>query len=622
MFEYIVEKNNKKTLDAAGRGEVVDIISNKFRDWDKLRSEQFRIYEKLKREIYLEDRVDPKKSKWKSQKFFNKIYSLYSTSQAFIWQNLYPSINSMFTVSGLNAKSEENADSQKAYLASALDRMKVSQQLDKGVEYLDSMGEICLFTSMKKKYKQARRPLTLLEDLQKNGLWSLLRKEKSYGIFEKEVYNGAFVKAVNPLNIVFDPSASPEIKDEWDKCGKIIKSWASCDDIASNSFYRLTSEELGEIKNMTFPGNNYDDKTDIKPAEYRTDDAVYNGKAEVLEYYGDFVFNGDALHNFLIVVVGRKYLAKFEENPFLINPIINVALERNPETNRGIPKLWSVYDLAKAQERIMNDLEDIRQLGKNPPLYAPDGFFKNKNLDIEPGLIIEYKPNFEDPNAIKPITVVAPNHEKLISYYDQIISEVSGIYPNMMGENENRNVTATEINTKVSGQTTRLSKDLEVLKQNCILRMVENIAELLANEQNGREDAYGYVKGKKTKFSIDDNVRQGDYEYSYGDSNALLEKKANFKEAMELLKIAAQKPELNNLINWKSVFEKYLDIIGIGTGDEFFLDDEKSQIINFINKIPSPLMPSIIQILQPVLPQIAELAASMQNNNINENNNI
>ena len=64
--------------------------------------------------------------------------------------------------------------------------------------------------------------------------------------------------------------------------------------------------------------------------------------------------DGTVLKNWHIVVVGRKYLAVFEPNRWIINPIINMALFRDAKSKRGIPELWSIYDLCKEQENKVN----------------------------------------------------------------------------------------------------------------------------------------------------------------------------------------------------------------------------------------------------------------------------
>lgn len=574
-FEYTIEKNNKKTLSKDQEAQIVQCVTSRFLDWDDIRTQQIHIYETLKPEIYLEERR--KKDTWKSQKRLNKIYSLFSTRQAFLWENLYADPKKMFDVSGKNARSEETAKAQKEAIADALDKMKVSQQLDKAVEFLDTTGEFCIFTAWNKKYKQIRRPLTFAESLAQGRIVSLIKGETVTGIFEELIYDGAYVEAVNPINLVFDPSIHPEIEHEWDSGGKIIKSWKTYDQIAENKIYQLSKEQLSDIKAMLCDAPADDKKEDADIIE----DTVHENKIEVLEYWGNFVFDGMVFKNYAVAVIGRKYLARFIENPFIINPIINVATLRHPDSKRGIPCLWSVYDTAKAQEDDVNEAKDVQQLNKNTVIFAPKGFFKDEKNEMFPGKIIEYDPAGEDPNALKPLQFQLYQANDQIQFLDKVISDTSGIFPNMQGQDESKNVTATEIKVKVSGQTTRLSKDIDTVKQNGIIKMVQNIADLQANEKNGQvQELFFRENGKLSNVLIDDAVRQGQYEYKYTDGSALAVKKSQFAEALKLFQTAAGMPSLNQSINWKEVLVQGLETIGIDYTDRFFVDSGQNAVQN------------------------------------------
>lgn len=567
-FEITIEKNNKKTLSKEQEAQVVQSITSRFLDWDDVRTQQVHIYDALKREIYLEERE--KKDTWKSQKHLNKIYSLFSTRQAFLWENLYADPKKMFDVEGKNEESEKMAKAQKQAIADALDKMKISQQLDKAVEFLDTTGEFCVFTAWNKKYKQIRRPLTFAESLTQGRVISLIKGETVTGIFEEVIYDGAYVEAINPLNLVFDPSINPEIEHEWDTGGKIIKSWKTFDQIAENKIYKLSKEQLSDIKGMLCdaPSDTIKEESDI------LQDIVHENKIEVLEYWGNFSFNGTVLKNYVIAVVGRRYLARFIENPFIINPIINVATLRHPESKRGIPCLWSVYDTAKAQEDDVNEAKDVQQLNKNTVVFAPKGFFKDEKNEMYPGRVIEYDPVGEDPNALKPLQFQLYQAQGQIQFLDKVISDTSGIFPNMQGQEEANNVTATEIKIKVAGQTTRLSKDIDTIKQNGIIKMVQNIADLQANEKNGQtEELFFRENGKLLNVLINDAVRQGQYEYKYTDGSAMAVKKSQFSEALKLFQSAAGLPSLNQSIDWKQVLVHGLETIGIDYTDRFFINN-------------------------------------------------
>ena len=603
-FEYVLENSGKaKKLSDTQKAEVSASVVSKFQDWDTVRQTQIDICNKLKPEIYLEDRGV--KKTWKSQKSMNKIYSLFQTRQAFLWENIYADPSKMFDVEGKTPETQDSARFQKAALMDAFDKMKLSQQLDKSVEWLDSVGELCLFTSWKKKYKKIRRKI----DISELGL-EMVKEETTTAIYDQLIYDGAYVEAINPINLVFDPASTPEIRDEWDASGKIVKSWLTYDQIAGNEIYKLTKEELTELKN-TIGGKTNDDE--MKDAVDIRDDVFDNNRVEVLEYWGDFYFDGQTLKNYCIAVVARKYLARFMENPFIINPIINVAPTRHPDSKRGIPNLYSILDLALIQESDINETKDTQQLNKNPAKFAPKGFFDDEITEIEPGKVIEYRVGVDDPSAIIPINVPLKDAGEQIQYLDKAISDVSGVFPNMQGQVENGDTTATEIKVKVAGQTTRLSKDLDTIKQNGIVRIVENVAELLANEKNGVEEKiFMEDKGEKIFQVINDAIRQGEYDYVYSDSTALAVKKSQFQEALQLFNLAFQDPQMAMLLNKKEILTSGLEMIGLDNINKFFLANEQGQLINIITQSPEVaqmimgIVPQIMQQITPPQPQGVE----------------
>ncbi len=567
MFEFYVDADPElKQLKKNQEEEVVWEVSRLFAKFDNARAEQKRIYQLLRPEIYLESRKDESKDYWKSQIRLNKIYALYRTRQAFLWDNIYSNVSQMFDVFGANAESEQTAALQKAALVESFDKMRVSRHLDQSLEYLDAVGEICLFVGWKKQVRQVRRRMDELLS-PANTLLSVSSETGLFGVFEKVVYDGAFVEAINPINLVFDPNINPDIDDEWDNGAKIIKSFATLDEIAGNRLYRLTQEQIEEIK-KSVAGENIDDgQDDIQKIEKEKD----GKRIEILQYWGDFsLADGTILKNWFIVVIGRRYLARFSKNPFLINPIINAATQRDIISKRGIPTLYSIYDLCKDQERKADLANDAQALTLNPTRFAPEGFFKKSIIREEPGKIIEYKLDMEDPKAIIPIAVPLINNDNMINYLDSTISSVSGIYPNMQGQEEYRTAkaTATEISVKVSGQTTRLAKDIDVIKQNVIVPMVEKVAELNANMKLGEEELFLANDAKRQQILINEAIRQGDYRYKYTDSSGIMKKLNTNKQIMEILT-----PVWNDdavPLNKAEIVKDGLQNAGIDNPDKYF----------------------------------------------------
>lgn len=528
MFEFNVEKEQeKRKLSDIERSKIAQDVGDLFQTWDDARSKQKMITEKLRPEIYLDERASDEKDKeksWKSDVHLNKIYALNQTQQAYIWDNIYSRIDHLFDVEGVDEESSKTASLQKANLVNILSKVGIQRKLDKAIEYLGSVGEMCLFIGWKTTYKQIRRKLSFGN----NPLFAT----SSYGIFNKEVYNGVNVEAIDPMNIVWDTKVNPEEIDKFDACGKIIKSFETYDSVATNKLYNLKKSELDELRKALNTKNTEEHET----SSDKTDLEIDGNRVEVLNYWGNYTLeDGTVLRNWNIVVIGRKYVAQFEHNRWVINPIINCATLRDSKNKRGIPELWSIYELSKEQEKKVNLQNDAQSLNLNPPAYAPKGFFKDNIINVEPGKQIEYDLKLDDPNAIIKMTFPLISNEAIIEYYDSTASTVSGIFPNMQGQEEAQRTTATEINVKVQGQTTRLSKLLDAIKQNGVVPMIEKIAELDANMSMGDSVIYSNVKGERVSQTIGDAVRFGNYEYKYTDNSGIQKKLMLNKTLTEIL---------------------------------------------------------------------------------------
>ena len=581
MFEFTVEKEQEaRKLSGEKAKEIAGKVGHLWTLWDNARKKQKSIAEKLKPELYLDERNDKKVDKddeWKSDVHLNKLYSLNQTQQAFIWDNIYSNVESLFDVEGADEQSEKMAQLQKSNLVDAFHKMSIKKKLDAGVEHLGAVGEMCLFISWKKKYKQVRRRLDAFADMS-----NLVYGSSAFGVFNQEIYNGANVDAINPLDLVFDPHVNPEDSEKWDTCGKIIKTWETYDTIANNKLYKLSKAQLQELKEKL--NADADDKDDFKTR--KVDNVIDDNRIEVLQYWGDYTLeDGTTLRNWYIVSIGREYLAVFEHNRWVINPIINCATVRDAESKRGIPELWSIYDLCKEQEKKVNLQNDAQALNLNPPAYAPEGFFKENKVKLCPGKQVEYKQGLEDPSAIIKMSFPLLSNENIIQYYDEVASSVSGIFPNMQGQDEEKNVTATEIKVKVQGQTTRLSKILDTIKQNIIVPMVEKVAELEANMRFGESEIFVNQNNIKTSQIIGDEVRQGNYEYKYTDNSGIQKKLALNQTLTQILTPVWNDPAVP--LNKPEVVKEALNNAGIENADKYLSAPNNMPMMGSVPTPPS-----------------------------------
>lgn len=152
-----------------------------------------------------------------------------------------------------------------------------------------------------------------------------------------------------------------------------------------------------------------------------------------------------------------------------------------------------------------------------------------------------------------------------IEFVDELMCEVSGIYPSMIGTLEGSSRTATEINTKTQGQMTRLSMMLDVINQYFVLPTVRKIAKLSADFKQGQETVFLNHEDKQETITIDDEVRQADYKYTYSDRSMIGEKSMTADMLVQAVEKFAQFIPLNV----QEIFTWYFEQKGVENPERF-----------------------------------------------------
>ena len=106
--------------------------------------------------------------------------------------------------------------------------------------------------------------------------------------------------------------------------------------------------------------------------------------------------------------------------------------------------------------------------------------------------------------------------------------------------------------------------------------MVEKTAEIISNFKLGKELIGVNDRGKTSFMEIDDNVRNGNYIYRYGDRRASFERKIRLKELFEVVQSFAQVPEVEQKIDWLECFKFALEQYGIENANNFLISEDKS----------------------------------------------
>ena len=565
-FEYIIDKDNStKELNEEQEGQLVKKISSEFAELNQERAKNLDMASKLANEIFFKNEFKPsgdKTQRWKSKIKMCKTFMFYQTLKAFIWRNTYANVNSMFDVSGENHDSNNASNKQKAMLVDIMEKMDYQQTCDQIIDNALLYGELISFTSWKTRYEEYRRPITFFEKIfsfdfeKRTKIDNAIKAGKNYFVDERKIYDNPYIYPVNPADLVFDPNQS----DNWDSCPKIYRTYKTANDIINNELYEISNdvaEYLSAIVNKK--NSNYGIDTE--------DDVVKGSTIEVLEHWGDLKLpDGTLLKNWHAVVVARKFLVLFHKNDAIINPFSYGAFIKDPVIKRGISPLYSVLSLAHVQEELLNRTCNLQTLSENPPLLAPEGFFEEDEIQLYPGKIIEYGDNLSPTAAFKQLTFNPNIFIQDISFLNDLMSEVSGIFPNMVGAVEATGAkTATEINTKSQGQMTRLAMIVDIINQDLIIPNVEKVAKLCADFKTGVETIFVNHENKQEYIEVDDEVRQGDYKYTYSDSSMTAQK----SEQADLVVTAVEKFAQLIPLNIQEIFIWYFEQKGVDNPERF-----------------------------------------------------
>ena len=600
-MEYITEKEQKvKKLTDGDKTDIAKLIAENFKTYDDGRANQKEQAQKIINEIYFKNSIkkDKDESKqWKSTSKMCKIFMYSQILKAFIWKNTYANTNSMFDVSGENLESDNDSNKEKTMLVDCLEKMEFSKCLDKVLDYSFCWGDLISFTTWRKKTEEYRRPLSFFDGVKEPSklpkILAAKMKGENYYVDERVVFDNPYTYAVDPANFVFDSTQF----DDFDSCPKIYRTWKTPDYIINNKYFDVPKEVAEDLKNLVKAGS---DESDIanQDANDLKDEIVNGTTVEMLEHWGDLTLkDGTVLKNWYAVVVAGKYLVQFEKNPLVINPFTYGTYVLDPDTKRGVTPLYSVFDLAMTQEDMLRRTMDLQALTENPPVYAPTEFFGKDSGDIEihPGKIINYDPQLYQNIPVMPMQFNVAVFQDDLGYIDDLMSEISGIFPNMAGASESERTTATEISTKVEGQLTRLKMLLDVINQNLILAAVKKVAKLKANFTFGTEQVFINNENMPENVEINDQIRQGEYRFTYADRSATSER-FNYvdmvAQAMQMFVKSGLQANIQEIFTW------YMEQKGVENPERFLqninlIDPQVQQVL-----LNDPTLAPIIQEMQ------------------------
>ena len=594
MPDIQIEKESKfKKLSKDDRDELAQKISDWWGEFHKKRETQISTAREIEKQIFLNQPDRNINKKWKSNIKENKLYTTWDSMKSSMWKEIWSNEEQMFDVQGTSKEYEEMAETQKQAMVHALKRMEAGIQFDKAADYWAIYGDFVYKTDWKSRRKKVKR------------------FDPYQGYVEKELplEENANIEAINPMFFNFDTTKYKYgDKASWDSCPKIFKRFASIEEIKANPMYKLTKEQELDL----------DIAEETKTTSKESDNTLatmkkYGELYEVLFLHGDIKFNNVLYKNVVAEVLAGKYLIFFDENPVYINPFIWDCTMLDPETGRGISPLKPILEMAKGKEELLNKACDIAELNANPCHWISDTFlkerYKNSTIDYEPGKVLEYENSYQGgfPQAIK---FDASGIADIIGVLANNISDTSAVNANIMGNIEQGKRTATEMQLANNGSNSRIAMKLDKIYQ-INLRIIENVAELLAMFKNKPETLLIKEKGQRVAVEITNAIRQGSYYYVYEDRNALIDRRAKIQEAFNMFNAAGNNEVLYQRIDWVEVLKTGLESVGFDNADKFFTEpSEIDQVADFVKQLPPEYQQAIMQNIAPMLQEAQMMMAS------------
>lgn len=608
--------------------KLANEIQANYTKWDDERISQIDTAKKIMEETYLNQPTKKyeKGLEWESDVKTNELYNIKRAKKSVLWREMWSEPSQMFEVQGTNEQTNSVAKQQKANIVDALNKMNVGKQFDAGIDNLFDIGEIIFKTDWIAKKKVVKRQkkdigfqlMNVISQLSGAGYTTVPMKD-----VEIPIYENARVESISPFMFVFDTSKfKPRNKDNWDSIIKIYKRFDTLDNIKNNKIYDITPDIIADLEEK-------DQKSeDTKELVELRDEDVYSGQYSILYAHGDFKIKGKLYKNYIAEVLAGKYLIRFEENPLSVNPFILCALEYDNKTKRGISPLKSCLSMVKKQEDLINNAFDIQELQKNPPSYANEKFYNEKNTDkdgrikLAPGLVIMVANDYSG-QLPTPLSIQAGGIDSLIQLLDTKVSEISSVSNVSYGNIEESKRTATELQLASQGSSAQASKELDTIYQDLTIPMIENVAELLATFKDGVDYVYLQEKGKNIEYKITNEIRQAQYNYIYEDRNALNDRKGKFDQLYQLFNGLAQVPELQGKLNWNEIATQGIELIGFDNSSKFFNDVSPvqqfaKQFEQLPQEVQQELMPQFAQATQQTMQQYQQM---MQQNQMQEQAN-
>lgn len=478
-----------------------------------------------------------------ANKKVDKIPDLYEQFQSYtsaIQQTCYNDYKAIVDIEGQDIRSNNLASAYKASLIYDWYNIDLMNAIDKSNENWAIKGEAAFFVCWKQDLYQYT---TTVNNQYINELGEIV--DETIKVREAvPTFEGVDVKAIDPHNLFFDKSQV----DDWDNCRKVYRDFVPLETILANTSYNLTNEERQKLKEMVkSEDNKYSDKTDVN-AETK----IFGNTIEVLEFEGTFTMPGttNSLRRMEATVIAGQFLAKFQESDKPKSPYVWAAYMKRPDTGRGQSPLKIPSILNDVQNMIMDLVMQCYYLIANPPFLAPRGAI-SQSIQVRPGQPIYY--NYQDFEQ-RPERLDFSNGlsgYNMIDFFRNKGQNATGVNQYMQGSMDASVRTASEAAYIHQGASMRMAREAYKFGHNLLLPLIRLFALYKkVFDTNDRE-----IKVSEGVYTlIDQEVRNGNYNFIIGGSQAAVAREAETNKIFQLFNLP--------------VFQSLAQVMDLGTASE------------------------------------------------------
>lgn len=518
MTTFYYKENKKISLNPERRTKISNNIKSLFKEY-------YKDLEEPKRETAdILDKLFPSTTDTKIDKI-PSLYEQYKTYTSAIQRACYPSYDAIVDIKGLDLRSNDLAGTYKASLIYDWYNIDLEATIDKCQDDWATKGEAAAYICWREDIVQVESESQSMEINPETLLPELVTVKQNVPI---STFRAVDVKRIDPHNLYFDRSQI----DNWQSCKKIYRDFIPVEQILANTSYKLTPAEKKELKELVY--NN--DRSLNFNYETLIDDTttIYGTTVEVLEFEGDFVDPDtyEIYRNMEATVVAGKYLVRFEESKKPRSSIVWAAYMRRPDTGRGQSPLRIPEILNDVQNMCADLMMQSWKLNTYPTFMAPKGMLPTY-VDLEPGMVVEYDSSdlAAQGAPVKMDFTSGLRGFEFSDFFQRRMESATGINQYMQGAMDGSVRTASEASYIHSGATMRMAREAYLFSHNFLYKLIRNYA--LFKKVYDTQDMEIPV-GNERYAQVNAEVRNGNYQFIIGGSQAQVEREAETQKIFSL----------------------------------------------------------------------------------------